>query len=276
MKKLIRSITIIAALYVAAVAQTSESFGGLGISVHPGKKGASIASVLPNSPAAQAGLQPGDVIISVNGTLLSTIATENQISLLRGSVGSFISLQVSRGGESINLLAKRASISVQDLESGDVSAWFGKNSNITMEELNYFASQKIGEGYDLLGVMLQGLLIDSDIERLNSQAMQHISLKKEVAQDDIFISTNAPTTPKVGTLNFANHNIISFYLAHETDFARLTVLNVKGAVVWQKNLGKLPVGNNDVDWSGTSLPAGSYHARLEIGSTALVQKFELR
>jgi len=211
MKKFICSTSIIVALCATTIALASESFGGFGISIHPGKKGASIASVLPNSPAAQAGLQPGDVIISVNGTLLSSVAPENQISLLRGNAGSSVSLQVSRNGEIISLLAKRASISVQDLKSSDVSAWFGKSKSLTLEELNFLASQKVGEGYELLGVMQKGLLV-----------------------------------------------------------------NVKGAVVWQKNLGKLPTGTNNVDWNGTNLPAGSYHAMLQAGSAALVQKFELR
>jgi len=276
MKKLIRSITIIAALYVAAVAQTSEYFGGLGISVHPGKKGASIASVLPNSPAAQAGLQPGDVIISVNGTLLSTIATENQISLLRGNAGSSVSLQVSRGRENISLLAKRAYISVQDLENGDVSAWFGKSNSITLGELNYFASQKVGEGYELLGVMQQGLLINSDIEQLNPQPMQHISLRKEVSDENNLINDVTPATPKAGTFNFANRSKVSFSLTGETNFAKIAIFNTKGAVVWQKNLGKLPVGTCNIDWDGANLPAGSYHAMLKAGNTVLAQKFELR
>jgi antitoxin component of MazEF toxin-antitoxin module len=275
MKKLIRSIAIIAALNTAVMAQTSESFGGLGISVHPGKKGASVASVLPNSPAAQAGLQPGDVIISVNGTPLSIVAPENQISMLRGNSGSSVALQVSRGRENISLLAKRASISVQDLESSDVSAWFGKSKNLTLEELNYLASQKICKNCELLGVMQQGLLVDSDMENLNPRQMQHISLRKEAAQEDIFINTHTPSVPK-GALNFVNRNAISFSLASDADFARVTVLNVKGATVWQKNLGKLPAGSSDVAWGGANLPAGSYQARLEAGSTVLVQKFELR
>jgi len=274
MKKLITSIAIIAALNTAITAQTPESFGGLGISVYPGKKGASVASVLPNSPAAQAGLQSGDVIISVNGTLLSTVAPENQVSMIRGISGSSVTLQVSRGSESISLLAKRAYISVQNLESQDVSAWFGKSKNLTLEELNYFASQKVSDGYELLGVMQKGFLVDSDIEQLG-QHMQHISLKKDAPQEDVIMSARSPNVPK-GTLNFVNRNSISFSLVKEANFARVTVLNAKGATVWQKNLGKLPAGDRDVAWGGANLPAGSYQARLETGSTVLTQKFELR
>jgi C-terminal processing protease CtpA/Prc len=109
MKKLISSIAIIAALSAASV-QASESFGGLGISVYPGKKGASVASVLPNSPAAQAGLQAGDVVIFVNGVALSSVEPENQISMLRGNAGSAVNLLVQRNGENLNILAKRAGI----------------------------------------------------------------------------------------------------------------------------------------------------------------------
>jgi len=271
MKKFINSIAIIAALSTATIAQTTESFGGLGISVYPGKKGVSVASVLPNSPAAQAGLQPGDVIISVNGTSLSTVAPENQISLLRGNSGSSVALQVGRGGEKISLLAKRAYISVQDLESQDVSEWFGKTKSVTVEELNYLASQKVGEGYELLGVMQKGLLVNSDIEQLEPQQMQHISMKKEAVQED----PHTPNIPK-GSLNFVNRNTISFSLVKETDFARVTVFNVKGETVWQKNFWKLPSGSSNIVWDGANLPAGSYHSRLEAGNTILTQKFELR
>jgi membrane-associated protease RseP (regulator of RpoE activity) len=277
MKKLIGSITIIAFICAASFAQTSETFGGFGISVHLGKKGVSVASVLPNSPAAQAGLQAGDVIISVNGTLLSSVEQEKQISLLRGNSGTTAALLVSRGGESINILAKRASISVQELESQDVSAWFGKNKNIALEDLNYLASLKIGEDYELLGVMQKGLLIDSDMEYLNPQPMHQISLKKAAVNEDNLISSiNAPNVPKASTLNFANRSIISFSIANETNFSRITVLNVKGATVWQKNLGNLHTGINNINWGGENLPAGSYHVRLEIGSMILAYKFELR
>ncbi len=276
MKKLISSITVIAALCVA-VAQASESFGGFGISVYPGKNGASVASVLPNSPAAQAGLQAGDVIISVNGTLLSSVAPEKQISLLRGNSGSSADLKVSRGGESISIFAKRALISVKDIENQDISAWLGKSKNLNVEDLNYLASQKIGDGYEFLGLMQKGLLISSNMENLNPKQIHQISLKKESsAKDNLVSPANVPATPTANALNFANRSTISFSLANEANFSKIAVLNAKGATVWQKNLGKLPPGANNIDWNGASLPAGSYHIMLEADGKALVYKFELR
>jgi len=273
MKKLITSIPIIAALCVAIIAQASESFGGLGISVYPGKKGVSVASVLPNSPASQAGLQAGDMIISVNGTTLSSVAPEKQLSMLRGSSGSIVNLLVQRNGENLNISSKRASISVQDLESQEVSAWFGKSKNVTVEELNYLASLKIDENHKLLGVMQNGLLVDADIENLNNRQMQHISLKKEAAKENN-VANPAKTT--ASTFNFANRGTISFSLADAAETARISVFNVKGVTVWQKSLGKLPVGVSNVGWDGASLPAGSYHARLEASGMVLTNKFELK
>ncbi|MCL1967655.1 MAG: PDZ domain-containing protein [Fibromonadales bacterium] len=273
MKKFISSITFIAALSTAVIAQTSESFGGLGISVYPGKKGASVASVLPNSPASQAGLQAGDVIISINGVVLSSVAPEKQLSMLRGNTGSTVSLLANRNGENISFFAKRAFISVQDLESKDVSAWFGKNKSVTVEELNYLASLKIGESYKLLGVMQNGLLVDADIENMNHRQMQHVSLKKEAAKEDNFAS---PAKTPASSLNFSNRGAISFSLANVAETARISVFNAKGATVWQRNLGKLPAGVSSIDWDGASLPAGFYNARLEAGSMVLTQRFELR
>ncbi len=230
-------------------------------------------AVLPSSPAEQAGLQAGDVIVSVNGKYLSSVAPENQISLLRGNSGSSVNLTVSRGGENITLYAKRATLSVQNLESKDVSAWRGRSQNISVEELNYLASQKIGDGYELLGVMQEGFLVTSDMENQNPQLMRHISLKKETGKENAF---NASNVPKANAFNSANRSTISFSLANEANFSRITVLNIKGATVWQKNLGKLPAGASNVDWNGANLPAGSYRIKLETGSAVSVHKFDLR
>jgi membrane-associated protease RseP (regulator of RpoE activity) len=223
MKKIIGSIVISAALNTVAMAQTSESFGGLGISVYSGKNGASVAAVLPNSPAAQTGLQAGDVIVSVNGVPLSSIAPENQIFALRGDAGSSVNLLVQRNGENITLSAKRAGISVQNLESSEVSAWFGKSEGLTVDEISYLASQKVGEGYEFLGVMQNGFLISA--ESLNLQSMQQISIKKSVANAD-----NYPP------LQSARETVTDLNLEKDKNFS---LINAKGARIKMKS-GNVP------------------------------------
>ncbi|MDR0516368.1 MAG: hypothetical protein LBH25_04915, partial [Fibromonadaceae bacterium] len=159
----------------------------------------------------------------------------------------------------------------------EISAWFGKSKDVSLKELNYLASQKVGEGYELLGVMQKGFLVDSDIERLSSQPMQHISLKKETAKEGNQISpVNAPGISKAGSLNSANRETISFSLANAVKTSRISVFNAKGVIVWQRNLGELPAGSSSVDWDGASLPLGSYHVRLEANGAVLAQKFELK
>jgi carboxyl-terminal processing protease len=47
--------------------QIEGRFSGIGLSVIPAKRGLRAARVFPGSPAAEAGLEPGDVIVSVDG-----------------------------------------------------------------------------------------------------------------------------------------------------------------------------------------------------------------
>ncbi len=62
-----------------------------------GKTGALIAQIAPNSPAAKAGLKPGDLIQAVGNTPVTNAAQiRNAIGMLR--VGSEVKLQVLRNG----------------------------------------------------------------------------------------------------------------------------------------------------------------------------------
>jgi membrane-associated protease RseP (regulator of RpoE activity) len=180
MKKVIKSLFISAALATAAIASESENFGGLGISVWTGNTGVKIAGVIPNSPAEGIGLQAGDLIVSVNGTELSAIEPENQVSHLRGETGTSISLVVNRNGDVFSVSTKRMELSVQSLDIKEISDWYGKSQGLTAEELSFLASQKIAEGYELLGVMQYGIPVLNSAENLNAKAVQQISIKKAV------------------------------------------------------------------------------------------------
>ena len=75
-------------------------FVGLGIEMkgEPGK-GMFLVNVLPESPAEQGGLHPGDYITQIDGTNCREMTTDEAAKLLRGPQGSHVSLVVQNPGE---------------------------------------------------------------------------------------------------------------------------------------------------------------------------------
>ena len=75
--------------------ETPEGRNRLGATVAPGVV---IAEVLPDSPAAGAGLRPGDVVVAVNGHAVHT--AEDLRRTMHQLVGREVRLEVTRGDES--------------------------------------------------------------------------------------------------------------------------------------------------------------------------------
>ncbi len=73
----------------------------LGINVQT-DRGALITNIIRNSPAAQAGLQKGDVIQTINGQSIAS-ANDVQQAVEASTIGSNLSLQVNRSGQTVTL-----------------------------------------------------------------------------------------------------------------------------------------------------------------------------
>ncbi len=73
----------------------------LGINVQT-DLGALITNIIRNSPAAQAGLQTGDVIQAINGQSIAS-ANDVQQAVEASTIGSNLSLQVNRRGQTVTL-----------------------------------------------------------------------------------------------------------------------------------------------------------------------------
>lgn len=79
-------------------AVTGEISGiGITIDFNNGSR-ATVASVIPDTPAERAGLQVNDVLLSVDGTDLTELKSETILSLIRGDVGSAVKIEVERDG----------------------------------------------------------------------------------------------------------------------------------------------------------------------------------
>lgn len=65
-------------------------------------RGVLLADVLPGSPAARAGLKPGDFVMSFDGKAMEN-GRQLQVSLYRKFVGDLVTLEVQRGSETLKV-----------------------------------------------------------------------------------------------------------------------------------------------------------------------------
>jgi len=79
----------------------------LGIEMKEGESGVEIASVIPGSPAEKAGLEPGDLIVEIDGREVAT-ALEIAESVGSRRPGDAITVTVERDGDMLNLSATLA------------------------------------------------------------------------------------------------------------------------------------------------------------------------
>lgn len=87
-------------------------FGGIGVTVDVRRTGAIISAVLPDTPAAAAGIQSGDRLIAIDGVPVVNIAAAEIDDRLRGEIGTQIMLVLSRTTEpqQISLTLTRSTI----------------------------------------------------------------------------------------------------------------------------------------------------------------------
>ncbi len=79
--------------------QTRGQFGGLGIEVTMEDGFVKVVSPIDGTPAAKAGIQAGDFITHVDGESLLGLTLDKAVELMRGPVGSEITITVVREGE---------------------------------------------------------------------------------------------------------------------------------------------------------------------------------
>ena len=77
----------------------SGKYGGLGLRVG-GKNGViNVISPIDDTPAANAGIEAGDLIIEMNGAPVRGMGVQKAIDKMRGQKGTSIKLTIYREGE---------------------------------------------------------------------------------------------------------------------------------------------------------------------------------
>ncbi len=105
---------------------TSGEFGGLGIEVGSEDGFVKVISPIDDTPAAAAGIQPGDLIVKIDGKPTKGQSMNEAVDSMRGKAGSPITLTIVRGGgKPFDVELKRAIIKVKSVRSQMLEPGYG-------------------------------------------------------------------------------------------------------------------------------------------------------
>ena len=99
-------------LYKDFSAQMSGTYAGIGVYIASTDEGILIAGVMEGSPAEEAGLQRGDILVSIDGTSVEGYRLEDVSKNIRGPVDTSVDLVVRRDGEEQSFTVQRRQIHV--------------------------------------------------------------------------------------------------------------------------------------------------------------------
>ena len=104
-------------VYKEMQVETAGAFGGLGIEITTDKSFIKIVSPIDDTPAQKAGVQAGDYITHLDGVSVVDMTLKEAIDIMRGEVGSTITLTIVRGAENpFDVEIKRDIIKVQSVK----------------------------------------------------------------------------------------------------------------------------------------------------------------
>jgi len=149
--------------YKALMTSTSGAFGGLGVEV-TGEHGVlKVISPIDDTPAARAGLKPGDFIVAINGKLVNDMTMNEAVEHMRGKKGSKVKLTIIRKGEKkpLNFDITREIIKIASVKSKMLGNGFGY---VRISEFQQPTTELMISAIDKLkkqsGGKLKGLILD--------------------------------------------------------------------------------------------------------------------
>lgn len=139
---------------------TSGEFSGLGLEVGMENGLLRVIAPIDGSPAAEAGVQPGDIILKLDNNPLKGMSLSDAVGKMRGPKGSEIELTIGRSGESqpltLNLtrdVIKVASVRERWLEDGYAYVRVSQFQKSTGDDVAK-ALETLKKDHELKGVVL--------------------------------------------------------------------------------------------------------------------------
>lgn len=227
-------------------ADVAGRFGGLGIQITEQDQIPKIISPIDGTPAARAGIEPGDEIVLINHSSARGMPLNKVVQILRGEPGSKVTLTILRGKqEPFDLTITREIIQVDSVKSkmeadgigyirisqfgGDTSDGFKKALSSLKEQANGNLKGLVLDLRDDPGGLLSAA-VDVSGDLLNGGTV--VSIRGRVHdQDETFKAPASgdmlPGTPVVVLINGASASASEIVAGALQDRSRATVLGTQ-------------------------------------------------
>jgi carboxyl-terminal processing protease len=132
----------------------NEEIDGIGIDVEKRKNRLVIISPIEGSPAAKAGIEPGDVIKRVDGVDVGPLEFDDAVSRMQGPPGSEVALVVDRRGRELSFRIRRARYELKPVEGKMLDEGIGY---IKIRVFSSTTDAMLGDVLDQLDAQAKGL-----------------------------------------------------------------------------------------------------------------------
>lgn len=92
------------------VQSVEGEFGGIGVSVENADGKCRVVAPIPGTPADKAGVRTGDIIIKVDGVSTEGKSLTEVVSLMKGELGTKVTITVDRSGQTLDFTMTRETI----------------------------------------------------------------------------------------------------------------------------------------------------------------------
>lgn len=143
-------------------------YSGIGLSVQASKEGyIKAVSVFDNSPAKEAGIEPGDYITKVNGKAYGASQLEEAVAEIKGEPGTEVTLTILRTEEGktdskeFDIKVSRADVSVDTIDDDILEIRDKKIGYIHIKAFDDITWQDFSDSYSkLMAQDIDGLVLD--------------------------------------------------------------------------------------------------------------------
>lgn len=140
---------------------TKGTFSGVGVTLEPKDGQLLVVSTLDNSPAQQAGIKAGDLIVAVDEEAVAGRAPEEAAAMIRGEEGTTVVLRIRRNDQEIDIPIVRKSLELPIVSDKMLERDGKKIGYIKLEQFSLDAGSKVKGSMDkLINEGAQGIIFD--------------------------------------------------------------------------------------------------------------------